>query len=67
MPLEPPDNHGIDWTGVRPDDSPIEPLDGRSFVLRLRRLEDHVHDLTRLRQALTQRQTNDRAVSRNPE
>ena len=67
MPMAQPDNRGIDWTGVRPDDSPIEPLDGRTFVLRLRRLEEHVHDLTRLRRALKERQTHDRPVSRDPE
>ncbi len=33
MPMEPRDNRSIDWTGVQPDDSPIEPLDGRTFLL----------------------------------
>ena len=46
------DNRAIDWTGVQPDDSPIEPLNARTFVLRLRRLEEWVSDLRRLRQAM---------------
>ena len=65
--MDPADNRGIDWTGVQPDNSPIEPLDGRTFLLRLRRLEEHVHDLTLLRRALMERQPHDRRVSRDPE
>ena len=67
MPQEPPDNRRIDWTGVQPDDSPIEPLDGRTFLLRLRRLEAHARDLTLLRRALMQRQAHDRRVSADSE
>ena len=65
--MDPPDNRSIDWTGVQPDDSPIEPLDGRTFLLRLRRLEEHVHDLTLLRRALMEQQSHDPRVSSNSE
>ena len=37
--MQPPDDRGVDWTGVRPDDFPIAPLDGRTFVERLQRLD----------------------------
>jgi hypothetical protein len=63
--MEPPDDRRIDWTGVQPDDSPIEPLDGRTFLLRLRRLEGHVHDLRLLRRVLKEQQSHDRPVSRD--
>ena len=65
--MEPPDNRSIDWTGVQPDDSPIEPLDGRTFLLRLRRLEEHVHDLTLLRRALKEQLSHDPRVSSDSE
>ena len=65
--MEPPDNRSIDWTGVQPDDSPIEPLDGRTFLLRLRRLEEYVHDLTLLRRALKEQQSHDPRVSSDSE
>ena len=67
MPMEPRDNRSIDWTGVQPDDSPIEPLDGRTFLLRLQRLEECVRDLTILRRARMERQPHDRPVSRDSE
>ena len=60
--MEPPDERRIDWTGVQPDDSPIEPLDGRTFLLRLRRLEGYVHDLILLRRAMKEQQAHDRPV-----
>ncbi len=65
--MDPLDNRRIDWTGVEPDDSPIEPLDGRTFVLRLRRLDEHVRDLTILRRARMEQQPHDRRVSRDPQ
>ena len=65
--MDPTDNRGIDWTGVQPDESPIEPLDGRTFVLRLRRLDECVRDLTILRRARMERQTHDRQVSQDSE
>ena len=55
--MRPTEDCGVDWTGVRPDDSPIEPLDSRLFVARLRVLSERVRDLTLLRQALTERRT----------
>ena len=57
--MQPPDDRGVDWTGVRPDDSPIGPLDGRSFVARLRRLSERARDLTLLRRARTEHHAHD--------
>ncbi len=61
------DKRSIDWTGVQPDDSPIEPLDGRTFLLRLRRLEEHARDLKRLRRARMEQHPHDRRVSPDSE
>jgi len=33
--LDAPDERGIDWTGIQPHESPIEPLDARTFPPRL--------------------------------
>ena len=63
--MEPPNDRSIDWTGVQPDDSPIEPLNGRTFLLRLRRLEEHVHDLRLLRRALKKQLSHDRPASQD--
>ena len=65
--MERHDNRSIDWTGVEPDDSPIEPPDGRTFLLRLRRLEEHVHALRLLRRALMQQRSHDPRVSSDSE
>ena len=65
--MQPPDDRGVDWTGVRPDDSPIGPLDGRSFVARLRRLSERARDLTLLRRARTEQHTHEKRLSRDPE
>ena len=52
MPVKrPPDDRSVDWTGVRPDGSPIEPLNSRNFVERLQRLEERIRDLRLLRKA----------------
>ena len=51
-----PSNHpDIDWTGVQPDQSPIEPLDERTFIIRLRLLSERATSMTILRNALEQR------------
>ena len=65
--MQPPDDRGVDWTGVRPDDSPIAPLDSRSFVVRLRRLSERARDLTLLRRARTEQHTHEKRLSRDPE
>ena len=65
--MQPPDNHGVDWTGFGPDDAPIAPLDGRSFRSRLRRLGERARDLTLLRRARAERQTHAERFSRDPE
>ena len=67
MPREPADERGTDWTGVQPDDSPIEPLDERTFILRLRMLGERARDLTLLRRARNERQPHDRRVHRDSE
>lgn len=67
MPREPADERRIDWTGVQPDDSPIAPLDGRTFILRLRMLGERARDLTLLRRARNEQQPHDRRVHRDSE
>ena len=62
-----PDDRGIDWTGVQPNDSPIDPLDARTFLLRLQRLDERVRDLRLMRRALTEQQPHDRRLSPDPE
>ena len=41
----------VDWSGVRPDSSPIGPLDPDSFVSRLRLPSERARSLTLLREA----------------
>ena len=65
--MQPQDNRGVDWTGFGPDDAPIAPLDGRSFLARLRRLGERARDLTLLRRARAERQTHAERFSRDPE
>jgi hypothetical protein len=65
--MQPLENRGVDWTGVRPDESPIERLDGRSFSKRLRMLSERTRDLTLLRMARTGQQSHDERISRYPE
>ncbi len=45
----------LDWTGVKPDDSPIEPLTAETFVSRLNRLSVQVNALRRLQDAFNNR------------
>ena len=63
--MQPPENRSVDWTGVRPDDSPIGPLDSRSFLVRLRMLSERVSDLTLLRQARTEQHTHEERLPRD--
>ena len=68
MPVKrPPDDRSVDWTGVRPDDSPIEPLNSRNFVERLQRLEERARDLRLLRRARTEQHAHEERLSRDPE
>jgi len=60
-------NELIDWTGVQPDRSPMEPLNEKLFSLRLRRLGERAESLTILRRAFTQQQANGQQLSRNSE
>ena len=57
----------VDWTGVRLDDRSIEPLDGRTFVARLHRLEECARDLMLLRKARTEQQSHDERVPQDTE
>jgi hypothetical protein len=57
----------IDWTGVQPDSSPIEPLNANSFLARLRRLSERAESLTTLRNAFAQQHFNGKQLSRNSE
>ena len=44
--MQPPERSNVDWTGVQPDQSPIEPLDDKSFTVRLRLLSERARSLT---------------------
>jgi len=52
-----------DWTGVAPDTSPVAPLDGRTFLVRLQRLSEHAASLTILRAAFAAQHRPWRATS----
>ncbi len=65
--MQPPEDRIVDWTGVHPDDSPIAPLDGRSFLARLRILGERTRDLTLLRSARTERPSHAERLPRDPE
>jgi hypothetical protein len=55
--VQPLNTDGVDWTGVLPDLSALEPLDSRSFSVRLRRLSERARSLTLLRKAFTEQQS----------
>ncbi len=57
----------IDWSGVKPDQSPIPPLDAVTFVNRLRLLEDRAAGVTMLRKAFHEQHSNDDQISRDSE
>jgi hypothetical protein len=57
----------VDWTGVRPDESPIAPLDAHSFTARLRLLSERASSLTVLRNAFAQQQAHADRFSRDSE
>ena len=65
--MQPPENRSVDWTGVHPDDSPVEPLDGRSFLARLRMLGERARDLTLLRSAWTEQRSHEKRLPRDTE
>jgi hypothetical protein len=56
----------IDWTGVQPDDSAIDPLDASSFLARLRLLAERAHSLTILRRAFAE-QRDGQQLPRHPQ
>jgi hypothetical protein len=62
-----PSGESIDWSGVQPGQSAIEPLNDRSFSFRLRRLSQWAKDLTILRNAAAQPHSNGQQFSRAPE
>jgi hypothetical protein len=63
----PLDDSEIDWTGFKPDESPIAPLDATTFVQRLRLLSDRAAGVAKLRAAFREQNANDDQVYRNPE
>ena len=68
MPLvQQADQPSIDWTGVQPDRSPIDPLDEQSFTLRLRLLSDRARSLTTLREAFAEQRSHGEQLSRHSE
>jgi len=46
----------VDWTGVAPDNTPIEPLTAENFVARLDSLTEAVTALERLKRAFDEQQ-----------
>lgn len=62
-----PDGRSIDWTGVQPDDSPIEPLNSRNFLERLERLQARARDITRLREGMREQHPHEARLHRDPE
>jgi hypothetical protein len=58
---------GVDWTGFQEDQTPIEPLDARTFAIRLRLLSERAGSLAILRKAFTEQQSRGEQLSRDPE
>jgi hypothetical protein len=56
-----------DWTGVQPDQSPIAPLDARTFAARLHRLSERSASLTTLRRAFTEQHPSGEHLPRRSE
>jgi hypothetical protein len=65
--MRPLNESKIDWSGVKPDESPIAPLDAATFIERLQRLSDRAASLTILRQAFREQHSNDDQISRDSE
>lgn len=65
--MQPSNQPDIDWTGVQPDQSPIAPLDERTFKIRLRLLSERATSLMILRNAFKQQQAHGDQSSRNSE
>ena len=65
--MQPPKSDAVDWSGVRPDQSPIGPLDSRSFSVRLRMLSERARGLNLLRRAFTEQQSHGERFPRHPE
>lgn len=61
------DDSKVEWTGVQPDLSPIEPLDDKTFPVRLRLLSDRAAGLSILRKTFAQQQPYGEQLPRNPE
>jgi hypothetical protein len=57
----------IDWTGVEPEASPLEPLDARTFAIRLQRLSERAGSLTRLRKAFADQHPRGEQLPRDSE
>ena len=57
----------VDWTGVGPDRSPIEPLNDHTFAVRLRRLSERAQSLTILRGAFAEQHAHGEQLLRHPD
>jgi len=57
----------IDWTGVEPDQSPVAPLDGHTYVARLRLLSERAASLTTLRKAFAEQHPSGEYIPRRSE
>ncbi len=60
--MQPPGSGHVDWSGVQPDESPIDPLDGRTFSVRLRLLSERAQSLTLLRKAFAEQQSHGKRI-----
>lgn len=57
----------IDWTGVEPDQSPVQPLDANTFAARLRLLSERAESLTTLRRAFTEQHPRGQQLPQRPQ
>jgi hypothetical protein len=62
-----PDESSVDWSGVQPDQSPIEPLNADTFIARIELLSERARSLKILRRAFVEQKSNGEQLHRNPE
>jgi hypothetical protein len=56
----------IDWTGVKPDSSPIPALNETTFIERLKRLSERATSIALLRSAFNQQNLHGDQLSSDP-
>ena len=60
--MHPLDERETDWSGVKPDQAPIPPLDAVTFLQRLQLLSDRASGVTKLRNAFHEQNSNDEQI-----